>query len=55
VARRRTYMPSTQADGFVIAKTKTAILVAEYAAPAQAPEAVVVVEGVADWLRTAGS
>ncbi|KAJ7916766.1 hypothetical protein B0H13DRAFT_1996990 [Mycena leptocephala] len=43
------------ADGFVIAKTKTAILVAEYAAPAQAPEAVVVVEGVADWLRTAGS
>jgi profilin len=42
------------ADGAVLAKTKQAILVAEYVAPIQAPEAVPVVEGLADYLRGVG-
>ncbi|KAJ7054191.1 profilin [Mycena amicta] len=37
-------------DGYVIAKTKQAILVAEYVQPVQAPEAALVVEGLADYL-----
>ncbi|KAL4073837.1 profilin [Scleroderma yunnanense] len=41
-----------QADGCVIVKTKQAILVAEYAAPIQAPEATPVVEGLADYLKS---
>ncbi|KAJ6598217.1 profilin [Mycena vulgaris] len=38
------------ADGYVIVQTTQAILVAEYAAPVQAPEAVKVAEGLADYL-----
>ncbi|KAJ7040980.1 profilin [Mycena alexandri] len=38
------------ADGYVIVQTTQAILVAEYAAPTQAPEAVTVAEGLADYL-----
>ncbi|KAJ7220680.1 profilin [Mycena pura] len=37
-------------SGCVIFKTEQAILVAEYEAPAQAPDAVKVVEGLADYL-----
>ncbi|KAJ7705607.1 profilin [Mycena rosella] len=39
-------------DGYVIVQTTQAILVAEYAAPVQAPEAVKVAEGLADYLRS---
>jgi hypothetical protein len=39
-----------QADGAVIVKTKQAILIGEYAAPVQAPEATPVVETLADYL-----
>jgi profilin len=39
-----------QGDGAVLVKTKQAILVAEYAAPIQAPEATPVVENLADYL-----
>ncbi|KAJ7100772.1 profilin [Mycena belliarum] len=39
-------------DGYVIAKTKQAILVAEYSPPIQAPEAAPVVEGLADYLKS---
>ncbi|THH26774.1 hypothetical protein EUX98_g7414 [Antrodiella citrinella] len=42
------------ADGCILVKTKQAVLVAEYAAPTQAPEATPVVETVADWLIAAG-
>ncbi|KAJ6551182.1 profilin [Mycena capillaripes] len=42
------------ADGYVIAKTTQAVLVAEYAAPVQAPEAVKVTEGLADYLKGVG-
>jgi len=42
------------ADGAVLVKTTQAILVAEYEAPIQAPEAVPVVEGLADYLRGVG-
>ncbi|KAL1747154.1 profilin [Schizophyllum fasciatum] len=42
------------ADGAVIVKTKQAILVAEYVAPIQAPEATPVVEGLADYLISVG-
>ncbi|KAF7324696.1 Profilin [Mycena kentingensis (nom. inval.)] len=38
------------ADGYVIVKTTQAILVAEYVAPVQAPEAVTVAEGLGDYL-----
>ncbi|KAI0002526.1 profilin [Russula compacta] len=37
-------------DGAVLVKTKQAVLVAEYAAPVQAPETTPVVEGLADYL-----
>ena len=43
-----------QADGCVLVKTKQAVLVAEYVAPVQQPEAVVVVEGLADYLKSVG-
>jgi len=49
-----TFLASLQADGCVLVKTKQAILVAEYVAPTQAPEATPVVEGVADYLKSAG-
>jgi len=42
------------ADGCVLVKTKQAILVAEYKAPIQQPEAVKVVEGLADYLIGVG-
>jgi len=40
-------------DGAILVKTKLAILVAEYAAPIQAPEATPVVEALADYLINA--
>ncbi|CAL1711119.1 unnamed protein product [Somion occarium] len=43
-----------QADGTIIVKTKQAILVAEYDAPIQAPEATPIVEGLADYLISVG-
>ncbi|KIL61594.1 hypothetical protein M378DRAFT_13404 [Amanita muscaria Koide BX008] len=43
-----------QADGALIVKTKQAILVAQYTAPLQAPEATPIVEGLADYLISAG-
>ncbi|KAH9896774.1 profilin [Cubamyces lactineus] len=42
------------ADGCILVKTKQAVLVAEYAAPIQAPEATPVVEGLADYLIGVG-
>jgi len=42
------------ADGALLVKTKQAILVAEYNAPVQAPEATTVVEGLADYLSGVG-
>lgn len=43
-----------KADGTIIVKTKQAILVAEYDAPIQAPEATPIVEGLADYLISVG-
>ncbi|KAI0366020.1 profilin [Pilatotrama ljubarskyi] len=43
-----------QADGCIIVKTKQAVLVAEYAAPVQAPEATPIVENLADYLIGVG-
>ncbi|KAI0777599.1 profilin [Trametes elegans] len=42
------------ADGCILVKTKQAVLVAEYTAPVQAPEATPVVEGLADYLISVG-
>jgi len=42
------------ADGCVLVKTTQAVLVAEYIAPTQQPEAVSVVEGLADYLISVG-
>ena len=47
-------MRSLQGDGCVLVKTKQAVLVAEYTAPTQAPEATPVVEGLADYLINVG-
>jgi profilin len=44
----------SQADGCVLVKTNQAILVATYVAPIQQPEAVKVVEGLADYLISVG-
>lgn len=41
-------------DGAIVVKTKQAVLVAEYVAPVQAPEATTVVEGLADYLISVG-
>ncbi|OCH84795.1 profilin [Obba rivulosa] len=41
-------------DGCILVKTKQAVLVAEYVAPVQAPEATPVVEGLADYLISVG-
>ncbi|KAI0071356.1 profilin [Panus rudis PR-1116 ss-1] len=41
-------------DGVIIVKTKQAILVGEYAAPIQHPEAAPIVEGLADYLINVG-
>ena len=43
-----------QADGAVIVKTTQAVLVAEYEAPLQAPEATPIVEALADYLISVG-
>lgn len=43
-----------QGDGAILVKTKQAILVAEYCAPVQAPEATPVVEKLADYLISVG-
>jgi len=50
----RTIQGKKGADGIIIVKTKQAVLVAEYIAPIQAPEATPVVEGLADYLINAG-
>jgi profilin len=50
----RTISLKKQADGATVVKTKTAILVAEYLAPYQAPESSAVVESLADYLIGAG-
>ncbi|EPT04760.1 hypothetical protein FOMPIDRAFT_1021623 [Fomitopsis schrenkii] len=42
------------ADGCVLVKTKQAVLVTEYSAPIQAPEATPVVESLADYLIGVG-
>lgn len=47
-------MRSLQGDGCVLVKTKQAVLVAEYTAPTQAPEATPVVESLADYLIGVG-
>ncbi|KAF8518661.1 profilin [Hysterangium stoloniferum] len=41
-------------DGCLLVKTKQAILVAEYVAPIQAPEATPIVESLADYLISVG-
>jgi len=43
-----------QADGAIVVKTTQAVLVAEYSAPTQAPEAALVVEGLGDYLKSVG-
>ena len=43
-----------QGDGACLVKTKQGVLVAEYVAPVQAPEATLVVEGLADYLIGVG-
>ena len=47
-------LDTVQADGAVIVKTKQAVLVAEYAAPIQAPEVTPTVESLADYLIGVG-
>ncbi|KAI8986858.1 profilin [Trametes punicea] len=53
-ANDRSIYGKKQADGCILVKTKQAVLVAEYAAPVQAPEATPVVEGLADYLIGVG-
>ncbi|KAF8066599.1 profilin [Lyophyllum atratum] len=53
-ASERSIYGKKQADGVVIVKTVQAILVAEYVAPIQAPEATPVVENLADYLISVG-
>ncbi|KAK0466815.1 profilin [Desarmillaria tabescens] len=53
-ANERSIYGKKAADGIVIVKTKQAILVAEYVAPIQAPEATPIVEGLADYLISVG-
>ncbi|KAK0188519.1 profilin [Armillaria mellea] len=53
-ANERSIYGKKAADGIVIVKTKQAILVAEYVAPTQAPEATPIVEGLADYLISVG-
>jgi profilin len=47
-------LPYLQGDGACLVKTKQGILVAEYVAPVQAPEATKVVEDLADYLIGVG-
>jgi len=53
-ANERSIYGKKQADGCVLVKTKQAVLVAEYIAPIQQPEAVSVVESLADYLINSG-
>ncbi|TFY81802.1 hypothetical protein EWM64_g2209 [Hericium alpestre] len=53
-ANERSIYGKQQADGVVLVKTKQAVLVAEYVAPTQAPEATLIVEGLADYLINVG-
>ncbi|KAI9441372.1 profilin [Lactarius indigo] len=53
-ANDRSIYLKKSADGAVIVKTKQAVLVAEYEAPIQAPEATPIVEGLADYLISVG-
>ncbi|KAF5389189.1 hypothetical protein D9757_003411 [Collybiopsis confluens] len=50
---RSIYLKKT-ADGAVVVKTKQAVLVAVYLAPIQAAETTPIVEGLADYLISAG-
>ncbi|KAF8799814.1 profilin [Phlegmacium glaucopus] len=50
----RTIQGKKGADGVVVVKTTQAVLVAEYTAPIQAPEATKVVESLADYLISVG-
>jgi len=50
----RTIKGKQGGDGVIIVKTTQAVLVAEYVAPIQAPEASTVVEGLADYLISVG-
>lgn len=54
IARSDYALTRRQADGCVLVKTKQAVLIAEYSAPVQAPEATPVVEGLADYLIGVG-
>nr|VWO97997.1 Uncharacterized protein [Ganoderma boninense] len=54
MANDRSIYAKKQGDGAVLVKTKQAVLVAEYAAPIQAPETTPVVEGLADYLIGVG-
>ncbi|KAI0311913.1 profilin [Amylostereum chailletii] len=53
-ANDRSVYGKKQADGAILVKTKQAVLVAEYIAPTQAPEATIVAEGLADYLIGVG-
>ncbi|MEV0379731.1 profilin [Nonomuraea sp. NPDC050643] len=53
VVERSVYL-AKEADGAILVKTKQAILVAEYLAPVKRPDAVSVVEGLADHLISIG-
>ncbi|PCH37187.1 profilin [Wolfiporia cocos MD-104 SS10] len=53
-ANDRSIYGKKAADGCVLVKTKQAILVTEYTAPTQAPEATPVVESLADYLISVG-
>jgi len=50
LARPPTGRLRIQANGCVLVKTTQAVLVAEYEAPFQQPEAAVIVEALADYL-----
>ncbi|KAI0674222.1 profilin [Trametes maxima] len=53
-ADERSIYGKKAADGAILVKTKQAVLVAEYTAPVQAPEATPVVESLADYLIGVG-
>ncbi|CCL99615.1 uncharacterized protein FIBRA_01633 [Fibroporia radiculosa] len=53
-ANERSIYGKKAADGCVLVKTKQAVLVTEYVAPLQAPEATPIVESLADYLIGVG-
>ncbi|KAI0292028.1 profilin [Russula brevipes] len=53
-ANDRSIYLKKEGNGAIVVKTKQAVLVAEYVAPVQAPEATTVVEGLADYLISVG-